>query len=252
MIDGKQQKNQIGSRVIHINSFQFIPRLSTHADSVLTFMKPFTELTCVDSHMTGFGQNFLTKFQESIPRINKSLRYFSKPFFFRISSHLMPGDQLGVDMWRNTHFVYECTVKTATADVSPYEKHALSQNSLSSSQSHALLMIRRERKTLKQSFPVWRLAAPVCVYICVCEWVHMCHTVQKLTGGFDFNRLLDLEMSTEPIRQQIMAVQQLLVHWLVCSPLAMTTICDWLPFDAPLPKSVICRILCITSFHMMP
>lgn len=84
----------------------------------------------------------------------------------------MPNDQLGVDMWRNTHFVYECTVKTATADVSPYEKHALSQNSLSSSQSHALLMIRREKDSETQCFPVWRMAAHVCVRarvrVCVC------------------------------------------------------------------------------------
>lgn len=64
----------------------------TRVDTVLTFMKPFTELTCVDSNMTGFGQNFLPKFQESTPRINKSPSYFSKPF-------PPPPNQLTLDAW---------------------------------------------------------------------------------------------------------------------------------------------------------
>lgn len=89
----------------------------------------------------------------------------------------MPDDQLGVDMWRNAHFVCECTVKTATADVSPYEKHALSQNSLSSSQSHALLMIRREKDSVAPSVTA---GSP-----CVCVCMRVCYTVQKLTGGFE-------------------------------------------------------------------
>lgn len=87
----------------------------------------------------------------------------------------MPDDQLGVDMWRNTHFVYECTVKTATADVSPYEKHALSQNSLLSSQSHALLMIRRE----KDSETVFATVTAGSPFMCVCACVPHCAEINR-------------------------------------------------------------------------
>lgn len=106
----------------------------------------------------------LPSYKNPHPQIKGSL---SSNIFVWISSLLMADDQLGVDMWRNTHFVSECTVKTATADVSPCEKHALSQNSLSSSQSHALLMIRRERKTLKHSGSQCDGWQPVCVCLCV-------------------------------------------------------------------------------------
>lgn len=161
-----------------MKSFQFITRLPTHADSMLTFMKQLINLTCVDSNFTGSGHDFLTRLQESTPRINKSLSCFSNPFL-HISSHLMPDDQLGVDMWRNTHFVYECTVKTATADVSPYKKHALSQNSLSSSQSHALLMIRREKDS-ETVFPSVTAGSPcVCLSVCLCACVSDCTKINR-------------------------------------------------------------------------
>lgn len=115
---------------------------------------------------------FSPSYKNPHPEKNKSLSCFSNPSL-QTSSHLMPGDQLGVDMWRNTHFVYECTVKTATADVSPYEKHALSQNSLSSSQSHALLMIRREKdsETVFPSVTAGSLCA--CVSDCtkINKWI---------------------------------------------------------------------------------
>lgn len=72
--------------------------------------------------------------------------------------------------------------------LSPYETHASSQNSLSSSQSHALLMIRPERDTETHT------ASPsvtadclcvnacmnVCVFVCVC--VCVCIYVIKQVG----------------------------------------------------------------------
>jgi len=53
--------------------------------------------------------------------------------------------------------------------LSPYETHASSQNSLSSSQSHALLMIRPERDTEAHTvFPSVMFGWWICV------WMHVC------------------------------------------------------------------------------
>lgn len=52
--------------------------------------------------------------------------------------------------------------------LSPYETHASSQNSLSSSQSHALLMIRPERDTEKHTAFPSVTAGCLCEYVCEC------------------------------------------------------------------------------------
>lgn len=78
-------------------------------------------------------------------------------------------------LWRSTHFVYGCTVITTSA-LSPYETHASSQNSLSSSQSHALLMTRPERDTeTHTAFPsvtAGCLRERVCVIARMCMWLN--------------------------------------------------------------------------------
>lgn len=152
----------------------------------------------------------------------------------------MADDQLGVDMWRNTHFVSERTVKTATADVSPYEKHALSQNSLSSSQSHALLMIRREKGSETQWFSVWRLAAHLCVFVCRCVGMLDCI---KLNGWIWIDPVRS--MNQHRADQGYAAATGALAR-------ALPSHFDNSLWLAPLLMSIICPVLCMTSFHMMP
>lgn len=107
-----------------------------------------------------FRPEILPSYKNPHPPIKGSL---SSNIFVWISSLLMAEDQLGVDMWRNTHFVSECTVKTATADVSPYEKHALSQNSLSSSQKPCIIDDQTRERLWNTVVPSVTAGSP-----CVC------------------------------------------------------------------------------------
>lgn len=97
----------------------------------------------------------------------------------RQSASVWCTDLLWTATWRSTHFVYGCTVIT-TSTLSPYETHASSQNSLSSSQSHALLMTRPERDsethTVSQcnGWQPWERSCErtlVCVCVCVTKQV---------------------------------------------------------------------------------
>lgn len=224
-----------------MNSFQFNNRIMCRFHADIFFLQTMKQLVADETRAFTFyfRSEILPSYKNPHPQIKGSL---SSNIFVWISSLLMADDQLGVDMWRNTHFVSECTVKTATADVSPYEKHALSQNSLSSSQSHALLMIRREKDSETQWFPAWRLAARVCVFMC--RGVLDCI---KLNGWIWIDPVRS--MNQHGADRGYAAATDALARAL---PLILTTVWDWLPFEAPLLKSIICPVLCITSFHMMP
>lgn len=69
--------------------------------------------------------------------------------------------------------------------LSPYETHASSQNSLSSSQSHALLMIRPERDTETHTvFPSVLAGWRICVWkhVCAYMWLNRLGWIRLMIG----------------------------------------------------------------------
>lgn len=96
--------------------------------------------------------------------------------------------------------------------LSPYETHASSQNSLSSSQSHALLMIRPERDTeTHTTFPSVTTGC-LCVWMYVWVSVCVCVCVYHLTFECDLGSapLLDLQSALLTCRHTPQAGEQLM------------------------------------------